>query len=233
MTGKLDQLAFNGSLVMFATCEHPENAIVGHDSQGSFDFLEGKDALSSAPPWMRDAVKRDGHLMVLAEPNGFVMNGLNVALNLLFGVGGPPLAIATLIVAKSSTAVAVTDTSILGGATAPVFSGDTQNAFSKVLATPAPVATTTGITTVGMTFTQADLNGGGAAASFWPINRIGLTNVAAATNGGLIDVIGNVAAQADPYSRTFSVDFSSAGTFTMNPQITITGVRRALDFPAL
>ena len=134
--------------------------------------------------------------------------------------------------AKSTVAVAASDTSILGGSTAPVFTGATQNAFSKGLATPAPASTSTGTITAGMSFTQADVNSG-AAASFWPLNRIGLSTSAAGVAGGLIDVIGNTASQADPYSRTFSIDFSAAGSFTMNPQITLTGVSVKANFPVL
>lgn len=228
--GKLDNLAMIGSLTMFGACERPENAVLELDDKGAFTFLEGRDAIASAPPWLRDAVRKYGHLMVLEEPNGFVSNGLDIALNRLWGVSGPPSAIQCLIVAKSSAAVASTDTSILGGSTAPVFTTASQNAFSKVMTTPTPAAASSNAVSGGMTFTQADITGG---ANFWPMNRVGLVNVAAATNLGLIDVIGNTASQADPYSRTFSVDFSGAGSFSLNPMITVTGVRRTADFPTL
>jgi len=226
----LDATAIIGSLTMYGACERPEDAFVTLDDKGSFEVFEGRSALREAPPWMADAVRRHGHLMVLHEPNGFVSNGLDVVINRAFGVSGPPAVIQSLIVAKSATAVAATDTSILGGTTAPVFTGASQNAISKALTAPAPVAAVANAITGGMSFTNTDVTGG---TNFWPINRIGLTNVAASTNLGLIDVIGNTAAQADPYSRTFSVDFSSAGTFTLAPQITVTLVRRVADFPVL
>lgn len=222
--------AVTGNLNLFAACEHPENAVLGIDDRGTVDWFEGKSAFNEAPPWMLDAVRKHGHLMVLHEPNGFVSNGLDVFLNKAFAVGGPPANLQCIITAKSSTAVASTDTSILGAATAPVFTGATQNAFSKVFGTPAAAAAAANAITVGITFTQADITGG---ANYWPMNRIGIVNVAAATNLGLIDVIGNNASQADPYARTFSIDFSGAGTFTLNPQITVTGVRRTADFPTL
>jgi hypothetical protein len=228
---KLDTLAIQGSLTLFAAVSHPELARVEIDGKGSFDVFEGREALREAPSWMRGAVRRHGHLMVLHEPNGFVTNGLDVALNRLTaqaGVGG----IASMVVAKSSTAVAASDTSILGGSTSCNFSGTSQNAVSKALASPAFPAASSGATTGGMTFTEADVNAS-ASATFWPINRVGLSNSAAGSQVGLIDVIGNTASQANPYSRTFSIDFSGSTSFTINPQITLTGIRRSTDFPVL
>lgn len=219
-----------GHVDFFGACEFPENAVIEMDARCDFDFLKGRKARAKAPPWLRDTVREHGHLLILHIPNGFVSNGLDVFMNRAFNVSGPPAAVQTLIVAKSSVAVASTDTSILGGATAPVFSGATQNAISKALTAPAPVAAVANAISGGMSFTQADATGG---TNFWPISRVGLLNVAPSTNLGLIDVIGNNASQADPYSRTFSVDFSSAGTFTLNPQITVTAVRRVADFPVL
>lgn len=229
---RLDGIALDGSMTMFGACEHPENVIIEVDHKGTYDYIEGTAALNEAPPWMQTAVRKHGHLIVVHEPNGFVSNGLDVVLNRAFAVSGPPAEIKTLIVAKSSTAVASTDTSILGGTTAPVFSGATQNALSKALTAPAPAAASSNAISGGMSFTQADVNAS-ASATFWPINRVGLLNVAASTNLGLIDIIGNNASQADPYSRTFSVDFSAAGTFTLNPSITITAIRRTADMPTL
>ncbi len=226
----LEGILLHGSMTMLGACERPEDAVIGVDSRGTVDFIEGPAAINEAPPWMQESVRRHGHLIVVHEPNGFVSNGLDVALNRLFAVGGPPSQILSLIVAKSSTAVASTDTSILGAATAPVFTGGTQNALSKALTAPAPAAAAANAISGGMSFTNADVTGG---TNFWPINRVGLVNVAASTNLGLIDVIGNTASQADPYSRVFSVDFSSAGTFTLTPSIQITGVRRVADFPVL
>ncbi|MDQ6719332.1 MAG: hypothetical protein M3003_00880 [Candidatus Dormibacteraeota bacterium] len=225
-----DGVALKGDLTIFGACEFPENTRIELDDKGSFDVFEGPEALRESPPWMRDAVNRHGHLLVIAEPNGFVSGGLDVFINRAFGVGGPPAVVQSLIVAKSSTAVAATDTSILGGTTAPTFTGAGQNAISKALTAPAPVAAVANAVSGGMSFTNTDVTGG---ANFWPINRIGLVNVAASTPGGLVDVIGNTAAQADPYSRTFSVDFSSAGVFTLSPQITVTMIRRVADFPVL
>lgn len=229
---RIDGIGLEGSMTMWGACQHPENVIIETDAKGEGLFLEGREALREAPRWMKAAVRRYGHLIIIHEPNGFVSNGLDVVLNRAFNVSGPPAAIQTLIVAKSSTAVASTDTSILGGATAPVFSGATQNALSKALTAPAPAAAASNAISGGMSFTQADVNAS-ASATFWPINRVGLLNVAASTNLGLIDVIGNTASQADPYSRTFSVDFSAAGTYTLTPSITITAVRRTADFPVL
>ncbi len=228
--GKLDTLSYAGSLTIYGACQRPENVIIEHNREAEGLFLEGRDALNEAPPWMKDEVRKYGHLIVLHEKNGFVSNGLDIALNLLFGVSGPPSKIQSLIVAKSATNVASTDTSILGGSTAPVFSGGTQNAISKLLTAPAPAAASANAISGGMSFADTDVTGG---SNFWPLNRVGLVNVAASTNLGLVDVIGNGASQANPYSRTFSVDFSSAGTFTLNPQITITGIRVSTAFPVL
>jgi len=230
MSTDLDGIALQGDLTIFGACERPENAVLTVDGKGSFDYIEGPAALHEAPPWMKADVNRYGHLIVLQEPNGFVSNGLDVFINKAFGVGGPPAAVQSLIVAKSSVAVASTDTSILGGSTAPTFTTASQNAISKLLTAPAPVAAVANAISGGMSFTNTDVTGG---SNFWPINRVGLLNVVASTAGGLIDVIGNTASQADPYSRTFSVDFSSAGTFTLNPQITVMMIRRVADFPVL
>lgn len=229
---KLDTLSVEGSLTILGACEHPENVLIQIDSEGEYEFFEGKSALSEAPPWMKEAVARHGHMMVIHEPNGVVSNGLDIMLNRLFGVGGPPDEILSLIVAKSSTPVSPTDTSILGGTTAPVFSGPSQNALSKTMDAPAPAPAVNNKITGGINIVETDVDSG-ASATFWPINRIGLVNVAPSTNLGLFDVIGNEPGQSDPYSRTFSVDFSGGGEFTLNPAISITGVRQSSDFPVL
>lgn len=224
---RTEALAVSGDLTMFGCCDAPENAVIELDQFGSLTWIEGKARMKEAPPWLRKDVQRRGHLFVVEEPNGFVNNGLNVALNLLFNVGANS-AIQSMIVANSTTAVAATDTSIEGGATNVVFAfGATQNAYSAALATPAPAATANQTMTAGIQFTQANY----ANAGVWPINRIGFVNVAASTQLGLIDVIGNTAAQADPYSRVFSIDLHSAGTWTLNPQITITAIKQQSAFP--
>ncbi|MEO7398241.1 MAG: hypothetical protein ABIW84_06735 [Ilumatobacteraceae bacterium] len=230
MNGKMDALSYNGALTVYGACEFPEKAVLGIDSMGEVLYLEGKAAKDECPPENRYLLEKYGHLMVLHEPNGFVSNGLDVTLNRLFGVSGPPAVAQCVIVAKSSVAVASTDTSILGGATAPVFTTASQNAFSKVFGNPAASAAASNAITVGIDIADTDITG---AANFWPMNRVGLVNVAAATNLGLLDVIGNTAAQGVPYSRTFSIDFSAAGTFTLNPRITITGLRGNTAFPTL
>lgn len=224
-----DDLRLAGTLTLFAACERPERAIIElTDRRAGYAYLEGREAFNWAPHSMLPDVERYGHLMVITEPNGFVQFGLDTVNNLLFGVNGPPSKIQCMIVASSSTAVAATDTSILGGATAPIFTfGATQNAYSATLANPAPVASSASQVTGGIQFTNSNYSNSGV----WPINRMGFVNVAASTNLGLIDVIGNTAAQADPYSRTFSVDFHSAGSWTLNPQITITTIKQQSAFP--
>lgn len=235
--GKLDSICLTGSLTLYGACEFPENASIEVDPKSEFHFMERRQARNEAPPWMRDAVEKHGHLMVLHSPNGFVQYGLDLALWRLFDAltGTAPAGIKSMIVARSSANVASTDTSILGGATAPVFTGTTQNALSKLLTTPTPVAPVASSITGGITFTEVDLNATArtAAGAFWPMNRMGFTNAAPSTNLGVVDIIGNNTGQADPYSRTPSVNYADSGSFTLNPTITIVGIRRVADFPVL
>lgn len=216
--------------MIYASCDRPDLATI-EVNKGDFEFLTGQKALKTAPSWMIDSVKKHGHLMVIRETNGFVTNGLDVTLNRLTGQAGVN-AIQSMLAAKASANVAAGDVSIMGGSTAAVFSGATQNAVSKAVASPAFAASSSGQTTGGITFTEADVNSG-AASTFWPCNRIGFSNSAAGSQNGLIDVIGNNASQANPYSRTFSIDFSGSTTFSINPQITLTAIRRSTDFPVL
>lgn len=261
-------LAFAGNLVMDLEVERPE-----------FVVIEGV-----------DSVERHGNCFRIEKNNAFVNTGLNILLDRLFALSGPPAAVGYIGIDCDVTAVTAA-TAYLRGASAATFPNTTTGAISAAAAT-FTVASATGIiagqgftiqagggtvetgvvaSIAGTTITPAlpityshssgtridfigqiikALGSGGAAATsrtaqtvtagasftnadfatpasptsanaIFKINKIGLLNTATDAGTGLIDVIGGTGGTA-PYNKSFSVDFTNAGTFTLTPQIAVT-----------
>lgn len=166
-----------------------------------------------------------GAIRILQERNAYVRSGLRNALLREFGLGG--VTVAGIGVANSTTAVTF-DTRFLNGATAGLNGAVAgQNVSIKALSPAATiVADGAGVTqtvTGGATFANADFNNN--IPFVW--NKLGLVLAVPASNasevdGNLVDVIGGTGG-ASPYNRTFSLDLTAAGTFTVTAQIAVTG----------
>lgn len=196
-----DRLNFKGVLTLLLQVEHPEKVKITTSKYGTFRFDK----------------KRD--LFVIEEPNGFVSTGLNLALDRLFGLSGPPAAISHIGVSSNTTAV-TSATAFLNGAGA----GSAANTIIKAISPAASRAAQT--VTGGATFVNADFTSG-----VFAISKVGFLNTATDAGTGLVDVIGGTGG-SDPYSRTFSVDFTAAGTFTLVPQIAVTAISNKTAFPS-
>ncbi len=70
--------------------------------------------------------------------------------------------------------------------------------------------------TAGAVFTDASFTSG-----VFVINKVGLLNTSTDAGTGLIDVIGGTGGSS-PYNRTFQLDLTSAGSFTLTMQIAVT-----------
>lgn len=159
----------------------------------------------------------DGKTAVVYEPNGFVSGGLNLALDRLCGIGSPA-AIGFIGVSNSTSSVTVATTFLNGGVAGA--------AANTIILPISPAFTSTGLTrTAGATFTSASFTAG-----VFIINKVGFLNTSTDAGTGLIDVIGGTGG-SDPFSRTFSVDFTNAGSFTLIPQISISAINSKATFP--
>lgn len=194
-------LGIIGSLKLELQCDHPDRVRISTTKHGRATFDR----------------KRD--LWVIEEPNGLVNTGLNLALDRLFGLSGPPAAISHIGVSSNTTAVTPSTVYLNGGS-----GGAAANTIIKALSPAATRASQ--VITAGATFVPADFTSG-----VFAIAKIGLLNTATDAGTGLLDVIGGTGG-ADPYSRTFAVDFSAGGTFTLVPQILITAVGVKASFPS-
>ncbi len=162
---------------------------------------------------------RKRNLWVVSDQNGVVNTGLNNALDRWFALSGPPAAIGFIGVENNNTAVTAS-TAFLHGASG-------GSATTTIIKAISPAATRTAQTvTGGATFANADFTSG-----VFIINKIGLLITSTDAGTGLIDVIGG-ASGSDPFSRTFSVDFTNAGTFTLVPQIAMRAIGVKGSFPS-
>lgn len=151
----------------------------------------------------------DEDCLVVAHKNAYVNTGLNNSLDREFGLGGA--AVSHIGVSNNNTAVTAA-TTFLNGASA----GAAANTIIKVIS---PTATRSGQTvTGGAVFGNADFTAG---VFVW--NKIGFLNTATDAGTGLIDVIGG-SGGASPYNRLFTLDLTSAGTFSVTAQIAVTAV---------
>lgn len=152
-------------------------------------------------------IEADEDCLVVVHHNAYVNTGLNNSLDREFGLGGT--AVGFIGVSNNSTAVTAT-TTFLNGASA----GAAANTIIKAIS---PAATRTNQTvTGGATFTNADFTSG---VFVW--NKIGLLTTSTDAGTGLVDVIGGTGG-ASPYNRTFVLDLTGAGSFTVTAQIAVT-----------
>lgn len=168
-----------------------------------------------AAKWRRS---KHAGLLVLEDHNGVVNTGLNNLLDRWFNLSSPT-AIGFIGVSSNTTAVTATTVNLNGAS-----GGTAANTIIKAIS---PAATRSSQTvTGGATFANADFTSG-----VFVINKVGFLTTSTDAGTGLIDVIGGTGG-SDPYSRTFSVDFTNAGTFTLIPQIALTAVAVRGSFPS-
>lgn len=172
-----DGLFLSGKLLIEIQTSEPEKVII-----------EGVDRLERLP---------DGHIYSEVH-NAFVNTGLNMTLDRLFSLSGPPSAIDHIGLSSDNTAV-VAGTTTLGGTVS--------------IKTFTPAASRTGqVVTAGATWTQADVA--------FAIKKVGLLNTATDAGTGLLDVVGGTGAA--PYNQPFTIDLTGATTWTMTLSLQIT-----------
>ena len=89
----------------------------------------------------------------------------------------------------------------------------------QIIKAISPAATRTAQTTTGgATFANADFTSG-----VFVQNKIGFLITSTDAGTGLVDVIGGTGGSA-PYTRTFVIDMTSAGTFSEVAQLAVTAV---------
>ena len=145
--------------------------------------------------------------LLLRHHNAYVNTGLNNALDREWGLGGT--AVGFIGVSSNTTAVTAATVNLNGAS-----GGTAANTIIKAIS---PAATRTNQTTTGgATFVNADFTSG---VFVW--NKIGLLTTSTDAGTGLVDVIGGTGGSS-PYNRTFSLDLTSAGTFSVVAQIAVT-----------
>lgn len=151
----------------------------------------------------------DQDCLVVVDTNAYVNTGLQNSLDREFNIGGSPVA----FIGVSNSQSPVTETTIyLNGATP----GTAANTIIKPIS-PAPVRSNQ-TTTAGATFTNADFTDG---VFIW--YKLGFLTTASDAGTGLVDVIGGVGGVA-PYNKTFALDLTGAGEFTVVAQIAVTAL---------
>lgn len=139
----------------------------------------------------------------LQHRNGVVNTGLNIALDRLFGISGPPAAISNIAL-SSSTATVTAATTTLGGTVS----------FKTI----SPAASRTNqVVTAGATWTEADSPG----PKTFVVTKVGLLNTATDAGTGLLDVIGGTGGSA-PFNQPFTIDLTNVTTFSLVMQIQLT-----------
>lgn len=139
--------------------------------------------------------------------NAYVNLGLNNGLDREFNLGGT--AVGFIGVSSNTTAVTAT-TVFLNGASG----GAAANTIIKAISPAA--ARTAQTVTGGATFVNADFTAG---VFIW--NKIGFVLTSTDAGTGLVDVIGGTGGTS-PYNKTFVLDLTGAGSFTVTAQIAVT-----------
>jgi hypothetical protein len=203
-----------GVLTLIGECDHPDLVLVY-----GRPLLQ---AMQDMPNVRFD--RRTGIFRVDQERNAYVRSGLRSALQREFGIGGTAV---TGIGVASNTSAVTFDTRFLNGASAGLngaVSG--QNVSIKAINPAASIVTdgagVTQVVTAGVTWTNADFFNN--IPFVW--NKLGLTLAVPASNtsevdGNLVDVIGGTGGSS-PYNKTFSMDLTAAGTFSVTGQIAVT-----------
>ncbi len=150
----------------------------------------------------------DGRLH-LRHHNAYVNTGLNNSLDREFGLGGT--AIGFIGVSSNTTAVTAATVNLNGAS-----GGTAANTIIKAIS---PAATRTAQTTTGgATFVNADFTSG---VFVW--NKLGFLTTSTDAGTGLVDVLGGTGGSS-PYNKTFSLDLTNVGTFSVTAQLAITAV---------
>lgn len=179
-------------------CEKPELVTVYG--------LPAKDAALAFPDRVKFA--KSGEITVRG-PNSYVNTGLNSALDREWGLGGT--AIGYIGVSSDTSAVTAATVYLAGSAAG--------TASNTIILPISPAATRSAQTTTGgATFTNSSFTSG-----VFAINKLGLLNTSTDAGTGLIDVIGGTGGSS-PYTKTFSLNLTSAGTFSFTAQIAVTAV---------
>lgn len=150
---------------------------------------------------------RDTGLLCLRHRNAYVNLGLNNALDKEHQ--GTGTTVGFIGVSSNTTAVTNATTFLNGGS-----GGTAANTIIKATTNSRSAQVNTDQVTSA--FVNADFTSG---VFVW--NKIGLLNTSTDAGTGLIDVIGGTGGSS-PYNRTFSLDLTAAGTFSVTPAIAVT-----------
>lgn len=145
----------------------------------------------------------DGRLCITGHRhNAFVDTGLQLALDRLFGLSGPPAAISHMAVSADDAAV-VAGTTLIDPA-----GGDAGSTFVAV----------SSVSRTGQTVEAHGLYDEGTVA--FAINKVGLLNTATDAGTGLVNVIGG--AGVSPFNEPFTIDLTGAATWDLDMQLDVT-----------
>ena len=152
-------------------------------------------------------VEDTGDQIVVERPNGVVTTGLQLALDRLFGLNGPPAALSHLYASADDQTVTLATTNIdpAGGATGFAAKAFTENSRSGTTVT------------AGALFTQADIA--------FIVRKVGLGNTATDAGTGLYNVVGG-AGGVSPFARTLSIDLTNAGDFNLTLKLQVTAANK-------
>lgn len=182
------------------------------DERGKLRFASDRQTAAQVAAMLRDIAPelyRDTGIVFARHGNAYVSTGLNNSLDREFGLGGT--AIGFIGVSSSSSAVTASTVNLNGAS-----GGTAANTIIKAIS---PAATRSAQTTTGgATFVNGDFTSG---VFIW--NKIGFLTTSTDAGTGLVDVIGGTGGSA-PFNRTFSVDLTAAGTFSVTGQIADTAV---------
>lgn len=154
--------------------------------------------------------QRDG-LIVVTHRNAYVTTGLDTLMKRYGNIATVPAAPGFIGVSSSSSAVTAATVN-LNGASGGTAANTIIKAFSPALSYASPTLT------AGATFVNADFTSG-----VFIINKIGWLNTSTDAGTGLQDVIGGTGGSA-PYTKTFTLDLTNVGTFTLVPQVAVSAV---------
>lgn len=192
-----DKFQRTGEVHIVIEAEHPDEIVFDADEHWWETTGDGK------------------KLLHIRHHNAYVNTGLNNALDREWGLGGT--AIGFIGVDNNNTAVTAATTFLHGagaGTQPPTASAN------QVIKAISPAATRSAQTTTGgATFANGDFTPG--SNSVFVINKIGLLTASTDTGSALVDVIGG-SGGSSPYNRTFVLDLTGAGTFSMVLQIAVT-----------
>lgn len=139
-----------------------------------------------------------GHI-IATRKNTFVNTGLNMALDRLFGINGPPTAPTGIAVSPDDQAISGA-TTLLDPATGDT--GFVRKAFDST-----PTRSSQTVTTLA-TFTQADVT--------FAINKVGILNTTTDAGTGLLDVIGGTG------NSPFTIDLTGVTSWSLVMSILVT-----------